>query len=114
MRFTRLPLATRTRIVDCYIEDLTASQAARLLKINRKTVNVWYAELRGRIASILATMRPIRDVRVFAGYHERRIQRKNGLFDHVRSAHRTESRLRYLLKHRFKTIVRRSAKNLLV
>ncbi|MEN9389912.1 MAG: hypothetical protein RLZZ283_12 [Candidatus Parcubacteria bacterium] len=113
MRFTRLSSATRSRIIDCYITDIGATQAARLLSVNRKTINAWYALLRERMAGKVQGLKSIKDTRVFAGYHERRIKHLNGLFKDARASHLIESKLRYVLKGKFKKLVLKSTKDLL-
>lgn len=37
------------KIIECFSENITASTAAKILKLNRKTINSYYNEFRERI-----------------------------------------------------------------
>ena len=45
-RKARLKKAARRKILTCFAHDLTATQTARLLFVNRNTVNRWYSHFR--------------------------------------------------------------------
>lgn len=113
MKFTRLPRGKRLKLVHYFIEDIGASSAARLLALNRKTVNSWYTELRRRLSLLEGTLTPIKDRRVFAGYHERRIASRNGLFASAKGMHLLESRVRFQLKGKLKATVLAVSKDLI-
>lgn len=49
MKYSRLSKYKIRRIIFCFSEDITATSAARLLSINRNTINSYYNELRRRI-----------------------------------------------------------------
>jgi transposase-like protein len=49
-KYSRLSKNKRRKIVECFSLDLTASQTATFVGVNRNTVNVWYGMLRERIA----------------------------------------------------------------
>ena len=46
MRYSRLSRYKIKKIIECFSEDITASSAAKILKLNRKTVNSYYNEFR--------------------------------------------------------------------
>ena len=46
MRYSRLSRYRIKKIIECFSEDITASSAAKILKLNRKTVNSYYNEFR--------------------------------------------------------------------
>ena len=49
MRYSRLSRYKIKKIIEYFSEDLTASSAAKILKLNRKTVNSYYNEFRSLI-----------------------------------------------------------------
>ena len=49
MRYRRLSKYKIKQIIFCFSEDLTASTTAKLLKLNRKTVNAYFNEFREKI-----------------------------------------------------------------
>jgi transposase-like protein len=106
MRFLRLSERVRYRIVDCFCADLTATQCASLLKLNRKTVNTWYAEIRSRLLPSIASLPALSEDRGFKGFHERRIAKFNGLTKKVVRLHLLESRIRFQTKRGFEPLVR--------
>ena len=44
MRYSRLSRYKIKKIIECFSEDITASSAAKILKLNRKTINSYYNE----------------------------------------------------------------------
>ena len=97
--------------MDCFIADIGAAAAARLLALNRKTINTWYAELRARL---LRTPRsPVLNARVLHGFHERRIAKFNGLDKRLLGVYRRESEVRFAQKKRFGALVRGLSADLL-
>lgn len=50
-KFSRISKQKRNKILACFAEDLTATQTARLVGIQRKTANDWYGTIRERIAA---------------------------------------------------------------
>lgn len=113
MRYTRFSYTLRKKIVDCFIEDLTATQTAHLLGINRKTANTWYTHLRELVAAAAGQIGVVKNASAFVGYHKRRVRNKNGLFEHVRGLHRAESKSRFILKKGFAAYVRKLSEGLL-
>lgn len=114
MKFTRLSTKTRVRIVQCFIEDIGAAQAARLLALNRKTVNQWYEELRLRVSKISVRLPGEADSRALRGFHSRRVSKFNGLPGYKKALHEEESLVRFVLKTKFKNAVRDAASDLLM
>ncbi len=49
MRYSRLSRYKIKKIIECFGEDITASSASKILKLNRKTVNAYYNEFREKI-----------------------------------------------------------------
>ena len=49
MKFERLSRYKIKKIIECFAEDLTATSASKILRLNRKTVNRYYNEFRQRI-----------------------------------------------------------------
>ncbi len=49
MKFNRLSRYKIKQIILCFAEDITATAACKLLKLNRKTINKYYNEFRLRI-----------------------------------------------------------------
>jgi transposase-like protein len=49
MLYNRLSAQKINKILLCFSEDITASSAAKLVKVNRKTVNNYYNDLREKI-----------------------------------------------------------------
>lgn len=49
MKFERLSKYKIRKIIECFAEDITATSASKLLKLNRKTVNRYYNEFRQKI-----------------------------------------------------------------
>ena len=49
MKFERLSKYKIKKIIECFAEDLTATSASKILKLNRKTVNRYYNEFRQKI-----------------------------------------------------------------
>jgi transposase len=48
-RKARLSIRTRRKLLACFANDLSATQTARMLEMNRNTVNVWYRNFREQI-----------------------------------------------------------------
>jgi transposase-like protein len=49
LKFSRLSVYKIRRIILCFCEDITASSASKLLRINRNTVNLYYNHFRDLI-----------------------------------------------------------------
>lgn len=49
-KYSRLSKQKRKKIIECFSLDLTASQTAIFVGVNRNTVNLWYGMIRERIA----------------------------------------------------------------
>lgn len=49
MKFERLSKYKIKKIIECFSEDITATSASKILKLNRKTVNRYYNEFRQKI-----------------------------------------------------------------
>ena len=49
MKYKRLSEYKVEKIMKCFCEDLTASTTARILSINRNTINTYFNEFRQRI-----------------------------------------------------------------
>lgn len=101
MRFARLPFGKRSRLVQCFIEDVPASVAARLVFVNRKTANSWYTLIRRRLLIEIPLLPPILSRSRFLAYHSRRIAKFNGLRKSSQQQFLLESRLRYQLESHF-------------
>ena len=54
-RRSRLSKQKRRKILECFAADLSATQAAQVLKANRNTVNLWYRNFREQILDHLET-----------------------------------------------------------
>lgn len=113
MRFVRLSLAKRSKLLQCFSEDVPASVAARLVMVNRKTANAWYAELRSRVLVGVTNLPPLGNASRFSAYHERRIARFNGICVQSRRVFLLESRLRYQLKGAFRSVLLDTSSDLL-
>lgn len=50
-RKARLKKSTRKKLLECFANDLSATQTANLLGVNRNTVNAWYRFFREQILS---------------------------------------------------------------
>ena len=46
MKYSRLSKYKIKKIIECFSEDITVSSAAKILKLNRKTINNYYNEFR--------------------------------------------------------------------
>ena len=46
MKYSRLSKYKIKKIIECFSEDITASSAAKILKINRNTINAYYNRFR--------------------------------------------------------------------
>ena len=53
MKYNRLSTYTIKKIITCFSEDLTASKTAKLLNINRNTINAYFNEFRDKIFTFL-------------------------------------------------------------
>ena len=106
-------MAKRSRLVQCFAEDVPASVASRLVLINRKTVNAWYTELRLRLMVEVPGLPEISSMGQFKAFHERRIAKFNGLSKKSRQIFLLESRIRYQLKKRFITALLDASADLL-
>ena len=91
--------------MQCFCEDVPASVAARLLLINRKTVNAWYTMIRKRLLLEIPKLPEIGSESQFLAYHKRRIARFNGLSRASRAFFLLESRLRYQKRAQFRAEV---------
>ena len=49
MKYSRLSKYKIRQIIFCFAEDITATSAAKLLKLNRNTINSYYNEIRRKI-----------------------------------------------------------------
>jgi len=49
MKYHRLSKYKIKKIIDCFSEDITATSAAKILKLNRNTINAYYREFRQKI-----------------------------------------------------------------
>ena len=49
MKYNRLSKYKIRKIIECFAEDITASSASKILKINRNTINSYYKEFRLKI-----------------------------------------------------------------
>ena len=49
MKYHRLSRYKIKRIILCFAEDITASSASKILRINRNTINAYYNEIREKI-----------------------------------------------------------------
>ena len=108
-----MPKSRRVQIVMSFCEDIPASQTARLNLVNRKTVNAWYAEIRGRLLPSVSQLDELPQPGSFLAYHKRRISRFNGLSKKSGKLFLLESRLRYQLKDRFRSLVIELASDLI-
>lgn len=113
MRYRRLSVQKRCRIVQCFIEDVPAATTARLVFVNRKTVNAWYSELRSRLLLECHNLPEIDHIGAFKGYHERRIAKFNGLSRQSKRIFLIESRIRHQFKRAFVGLVQRVTTDLL-
>ena len=48
-RKARLGKSTIKRLIECFVADVSATQAGKLAKVNRNTANIWYLNFRERI-----------------------------------------------------------------
>lgn len=96
-----------------FCEDIPASQSAHLILVNRKTVNAWYSELRVRLLPTVTQMGELPQPGPFLAYHKRRIARFNGLSKKTGKLFLLESRLRYQLRDRFRSLVIELASDLI-
>jgi hypothetical protein len=102
MRFTRLSHLKKNKMLQCFVEDVPASVASRLVLVNRKTANAWYAELRKRLLVKLHGLPALVDDGRFLAYHKRRTVRFNGVSKASERTFILESRIRYQLKSAFR------------
>jgi len=49
MKYNRLSKYKIKKIIECFSEDITATSASKILKINRNTINSYYNEFRKKI-----------------------------------------------------------------
>ena len=49
MKYSRLSKYKIKKIIECFSEDITATSAAKILRLNRKTINNYYNEFRKKI-----------------------------------------------------------------
>ena len=49
-KYSRLRKSTRRKILACFASDVSATQAAELVGVNRKTINDWYRTFREKVA----------------------------------------------------------------
>ena len=49
MKYQRLSRYKIRKIILCFSEDITASSASKILRINRNTINAYYNEIRKKI-----------------------------------------------------------------
>lgn len=96
-----------------FCEDIPASQTAHLILVNRKTVNTWYTELRVRLLPTVTQMGELSQPGHFLAYHKRRITRFNGVSKRSSKLFLFESRLRYQLRDRFRSLVIELASDLI-
>ena len=54
-RKTRLSKQKRKKLLECFAADLSATQTAKVLGMNRNTVNLWYQNFREQILNHLET-----------------------------------------------------------
>lgn len=57
-RKSRLSIRTRRKLLECFAADLTATQTAKLLDVNRNTVNRWYVSFREQILAFTQAAMP--------------------------------------------------------
>ena len=111
MRFTRLSFQKRSRIVQCFIEDVDATTASRLTLVNRKTINAWYREIRRRLlphaSQYQGTSRSLK------AYETKRLSKFYGLRSRDLPYHLAETRVRFELGRRFRALVIETADDLL-
>lgn len=104
MRFTRLGRLKRSRIVQCFIEDVDATTAAKLSLVNRKTVNSWYRELRRRLLPF-ASQYQSESGRLYRSFETKRLAKFYGLRPRDMPYHVAETRLRFTLGKRYRTLI---------
>ena len=54
-RQSRLSKQKRRKILECFAADLSATQTAQVLGVNRNTVNLWYRNFREQILAYIET-----------------------------------------------------------
>ena len=93
-RFARLTEKTKRQVLACFVEDLTATQAARITGVNRKTANEWYLHFR---VSISACKEPSihSNNAGFKAFNRRRLRKFNGIAKKSRRLFMYESKFRY-------------------
>lgn len=111
MRFTRLSFQKRSRIVQCFIEDVDATTASRLTLVNRKTINAWYRELRRRLLPYASQY--VGTSRSLKAYETKRLSKFYGLRSRDLPYHLAETRVRFELGRRFRALVIEAADDLL-
>ncbi len=52
-RQSRLSKQKRRKILECFAADLSATQTAKVLGLNRNTVNLWYRHFREQILEVV-------------------------------------------------------------
>jgi transposase-like protein len=50
MKYSRLSKYKIKKIIECFGEDITATFAAKILGLNRKTINRYYNEFREKVS----------------------------------------------------------------
>ena len=81
MKYNRLSKYKIKKIIKCFSEDLTASSTARILGINRNTINTYYDEFRKKLLlySIEVTKQEYREFELDESYFgAKRIRGKRG------------------------------------
>jgi hypothetical protein len=75
IQFARLTAQQRVAVLSCFSEDISASKAARVAGVNRKTVNQWYSLLRSALQATLSSdvdLSNINDRNFYSYLHRRK------------------------------------------
>ena len=87
-------------LIRCFIHDVSATKAARIVSINRKTVNSWYFLIRTAISRHPVSFKSFRkclENAAFKRLWKLRIARLCGIPSSTRALHRAECIARYYL-----------------
>ena len=104
MKFVRLERKVADQVLRCFAEDLTAAQAARILGVNRKTVNKWYDLYRQSVKKSLESAASEMKITLrdedFKSFYCRRLGKFNGIPRKALKLHRLETQFRYIHRNR--------------
>jgi hypothetical protein len=98
MKYSRINDGVIRQLVRCFVEDMPASVAARILGVNVKTVNVRYLSFRkalSRLPVAKSSFKRATQGTTLAQYWNRRRAKLYGFPAHLRNLHRIETLVRF-------------------